>query len=262
VGRFLDKLANGESYFGTLDSLGGPQLAEVLGESGFDMACLDTMFCAFDWQEIFHWSRACLHRGLDPVVRLPSHPWGGASDSHVPAQVGRAFGIGLNGVCVSLNTPDEIADVLEVSRAWHKNLHLHPFKRDSFDEYARATATTNVVIPLIESQQGIDNIAQIMELDGLRVVWLGLSDISRILGHPFDYEAPAVWRFINHAVELGCEHGVAISANVGYEFSRDLATLAKRIEGMRAHGIQGIMLQNTGYMVQWMYRSVIYGGAE
>lgn len=262
MGRFLDKLANGEDFFGTLDSLGGPQLAEVLGESGFDMACLDTMFCAFDWQEIFHWSRACLNHGLDPVVRLPSHPWGRASDPHVPAQVGRAFGIGLNGVCVSLNTPEEIAEIIEVSRTWHKNLHLHPFKRDSFEEYAKATSATNVVMPLIESKEGIDNIADIMALDGLRVVWLGLSDISRVLGHPFDYEAPAVSRFIDEAIALGKEHSVAVSANVGYEFSRDLGTLAERIRDMHSHGVQGIMLQNTGYMVQWMYRSVIYGGAE
>jgi 2-keto-3-deoxy-L-rhamnonate aldolase RhmA len=228
-----------------------------MAESGFDLACLDTMFSAFDWEHVFHWSRACLARGMDPLPRLPSHPWGATSDSHVPAQVARAFGIGLSGVVVSLNTAAETEELLEVSRTWHKNLHLHPFTKDTFADYARRTAASNVLMPLIESERGIAEIDEILGLDGLRVIWLGLSDISRMLGHAFDYEHRDVWDFIDATVASARRHGVAIAANVGYEFSREVPVLQERIARMREHGITGIMLQNTGYMVQWMYRTIL-----
>jgi 4-hydroxy-2-oxoheptanedioate aldolase len=262
MGRFLDKLNNGDDFVGTLDSLGGSQLAEVMAESGFDLACLDTMFCAFDWEHLYNWSRASLNRGMDPMVRLPSHPWGGAPDSHVPAQVARAFGIGMTGVVVSLNTVAQTEELLEVSRTWHKNLHLHPFTKDSFEDYAARTAASNVLMPLIESEAGIENIDGILALEGLRVVWLGLSDISRMLGHPFDYEHDEVWDFIDHTTAKAAASGVMVCANAGYEFSRDIPTLHERIERMRSHGLRGIMLQNTGYMVQWMYRSILGTSVE
>jgi citrate lyase beta subunit len=112
-------------------------------------------------------------------------------------------------------------------------------------------------MPLIESEAGMANVDQILALDGLRVVWLGLSDISRMLGHPFDYEHEEVWAFIDQTVATARKNGVVVCANAGYEFSREVPTLRERIDRMKEHGMAGIMLQNTGYMVQWMYRSIL-----
>lgn len=257
MGRFLERLSANETFVGGNDSLGGVPIADVLAESGMDFACLDTMFCAFDWGQAQAWARAGLARGMDPVIRLPAFPWGDRSDNHAMAEVGRAFGIGMNGVCLSINTPEEVQSLVEVSRTWQKNIHVHPFSQASFESYAAANAGQNVFIPLVESKTSIEALDEILAVDGLRAVWIGLSDLSRMMGVPFEYEHPRVWDFVERAVRTGEKHGVAICANPGYEYSRDVRTLRSRIGRMRDHGIRGIWLQNTGFLVQWLYRSIL-----
>ena len=256
-GKFIQKLDSGEPFLGGNDSLGGIPIADVLATAGLDFACLDTMFCAFDWQSAQAWARAALAGGMDPVIRLPSFPWIDGSDDHVFAEAARAFGIGMNGVCLSLNTPDQVARLVEISRAWQKNIHVHPFNETTFEAYKMQTAHSNVAIPLLESETAIQAFDEIMAVEGLRAACIGLSDLSRVMGVPFQYEHPKVWDFVERAVNLGDRHGVAICANPGYEFSRDLTTLHARIGRMHEHGIRGIWLQNTGYLVQWLYRRIV-----
>jgi 2-keto-3-deoxy-L-rhamnonate aldolase RhmA len=259
MGRLLEKLASGERIAGTNDSIGGLPMAEVLAVAGLDFACLDTMFCAFDWSQIQAWSRGALMYGMDPVVRLPAHPWVGGEDQHILAEVGRAFGIGLTGVCVSVNTPEEVGRLLDVSHTWHKNLHLHHFENftENYDAYATSNADSNVLIPLIESHESIEKVDRILKVDGLRAVWLGLSDVSRMLDVPLQYEHQKVWDFIDRAVEAAEGTGVAILANAGYEASTNVEALRERADRLFSHGIRGLWLQNTGYVVQWLYRTVL-----
>jgi staphyloferrin B biosynthesis citrate synthase len=264
MGRLLDKLATGDRLFGTNDSLGGLPIAEVLAVSGFDFACLDTMFCAFDWSQMQTWSRGALAYGMDPVVRLPAHPWHGSEDQHIAAEVGRAFGIGMNGVVVSVNSASEVARLIEVSQTWHKNLHLHRFDNftENYEAYAASNTSSNVLIPLIESHESIDHVEEILKVDGLRAVWLGLSDVSRMLDVPLQYEHPKVWSFIDRTVEAAEGTGVAILCNAGYKASTNAEALRDRARDLFSHGVRGIWFQNTGFVLQWLYRSVLSAVAQ
>jgi len=259
MGRLIDKLASGERIRGTNDSLGGLPMAEVLAIAGFDFACLDTMYGAFDWQSMQAWSRGALLYGMDPVVRLPAHPWVGGEDQHLAAEVGRAFGIGMTGVVVSVNSPDEVRRLVDVSQTWHKNLHLHRFENftEQYDAYRASNADSNVLIPLIESHGSIDRVEEILKVDGLKAVWLGLSDVSRMLGVPLQYEHQKVWDFIDKAVAAAEGTGVAVLANAGYAASTNIEALRDRSARLYERGIRGVWFQNTGYVVQWLYRTLL-----
>lgn len=257
MGRLVEKLKGNEPIIGSIDSIGGIPMADIFGEVGLDYAVLDAMLCAPDWSDAQAYGRAALLRGLDPFIRLPSYPWLDAGDSHAFAETVRAFGIGLNGVCVSINTAREVAEHIEISNTWHKNVHLHPFSRETFEQYETANADENIVMPLVESETSIAEIEKILAVDGLKIVWLGLTDLSRMLDVPFDYDNQKVWDFVDRAVEAADANGVAICCNPGYEFSRDINTLQERIAKLRSHGVRGIQLQNSGFLVQWFYRRVI-----
>lgn len=261
MGRLLTKLATGERIFGTNDSLGGLPMAETLAVAGLDFACLDTMFCAFDWSQMQTWSRGALAYGMDPVVRLPAHPWHGGEDQHIAAEVGRAFGIGMNGVVVSVNSASEVGRLIEVSQTWHKNLHLHRFDNftENYTAYAESNTSTNVLIPLVESHDSIDHIEEILKVDGLKAVWLGLSDVSRMLDVPLQYDHPKVWNFIDRAVAAAEGTSVAILCNAGYKASTDPDALRQRAQELFGHGVRGIWFQNTGFVLQWLYRKVLSG---
>lgn len=257
MGRLIEKLKTKEPITGSIDSIGGIPMADIFGEVGLDYAVLDTMLCAFDWSQAQAWGRAALLRGLDPFVRLPSYPWLDAGDPHAFAETIRAFGIGLNGVCVSINTAREVAEHIEISNSWHKNVHLHPFSRETFAQYEAENAGENMIMPLVESESSIRAIDKILAVDGLQIVWLGLTDVSRMLDVPFDYDNQKVWDFVDRAVEVADKYNVAICCNPGYEFCRELETLHERMANLRAHGVRGIQLQNSGFLVQWFYRRVI-----
>lgn len=259
MSKLLRKLAAGEVVIGSMDTLGSSRLLEVMGFAGLDAVAIDLMFCPTDWETVGHMIRAGRNYDLDTLVRIPSFPWLARTDDRLAVDAARALGVGATGVVFSCNTVEEVEQAVTVSRDWHRDIHIHPFSEEEFAAFERTVGSECVVMPLIESEQAIANIEAILDVQGLKTVWLGMTDLSRILGQPFDYEHAAVNEFVARVVGMADQRGVAIGANVGYKFSRSMQDMVARIGRMVDQGVRIIWLQNTGYVIQWTYRSLLNG---
>ncbi|MGD9988293.1 aldolase/citrate lyase family protein [Pseudonocardia sp.] len=245
-----------------MDTIGSPRLTEVMGFAGVDAALVDMMFCPTDWSTIAAMVRAGQHFDMDVLVRIPGYPWFDRTDHHMAADAVRALGCGASGVMTSCATVEEVEQLVAVSKDWHRDIHLHPFGDDEFAEYAKTVSAECLVMPLIESASAIENIEGILAIPGLRAVSLGMTDISRMLGHDFEYEHPDVRKFTASVIEAGREHGVLVGANVGYQFSRSVSETRARIDTLTAEGFDFLWLQNNGFVIQWLYRSLLGVASE
>jgi hypothetical protein len=66
--------------------------------------------------------------------------------------------------------------------------------------------------------------------------------------HQPDFYDERLWDYVDRAVELGRQHGVAIGGNTSYAYS--MAEMRKRVEHLQEHGVQMIMAQGANFLFQ------------
>ena len=226
---------------------------EMLAHSGIDFVWADMMFGSLDWSGARHIALACKAADVGCLVRAQAAPWLPGIDKRAIADCHRILTLGATGAVLSVSSVEEVAHLVEVSGDWHRGLHVHPFTRETYESYRNEVVAETLSIPLIEGAELLGDIVAVLEVEGLRAVWLGLSDLSKELGNPFDYEHPEVWAAVDRTVALARERGVAVVANVGWE-SPSVEAQIDRILRLWDHGVGIVSMQ---HVVQPVYAHII-----
>lgn len=211
----LEKVEKGELAVGTLVLTHGTEWTELLGYIGFDFVCIDMMVTSLDWHDVAEMVLAAKRYDMTPWVRLSAYPWGSDLDGAMPAQVLRALSLGAEVVLASVNTARQVEQMLHPLSNAHRRFYLQQGgggrteAQRRFDE----AEPSQVVLPLIESPEAVANLDEILKVPGLRMVGLGMGDLTRSLGHPEDVTHPVVGRFVRDIVRKAREHGIVVSAN-------------------------------------------------
>ena len=187
------------------------------------------------------------------LVRAQAEPWLPGLDKRAITDCHRILTLGVTGAVLSVSSVEEVELLVEVSKDWHRGLHVHPFTKDTYQEYKHQILAETLSIPLIEEAELFRNIEQVLNVEGLRAVWLGMSDLSRELGHPFDYEHPDVWAAVDRTVDLARSRGIVVVANVGWE-SPSVDLQIERILRLWDHGVGMVSMQ---HIVQPIYQHII-----
>lgn len=249
--RLLDKVRSGRLALGC--QVFDADTVEMLAYCGIDFIWADMMFGSIDWSGAREIARSCRATGVACLIRAQSEPWLPGTDKRAIADCHRILTLDATGAVLSVSSIDEVRFLVEVSKDWHRGLHVHPFTKDTYQDYKARVLAETLSIPLIEEAELFRNIDKVLEVEGLKAVWLGMSDLSRELGHPFDYEHPDVWAAVDRTVALAKKRGIIVVANVGWD-SPTLEAQIDRIVRLRKHGVGMVSMQN---IVQPAYQHVI-----
>jgi 2-dehydro-3-deoxyglucarate aldolase/4-hydroxy-2-oxoheptanedioate aldolase len=182
-------------------------------------------------------------RGLDlvPFVRVPS------GDYHF---IARALDIGAMGIMVPMvETAEQAQAIVDCTRYPPAGRRGAAFNVAAHDDYsggaetekiARANART-MVIALVETARGIENVEAIAAVDGVDVVWLGHYDLTNFMGIPGEFDNPRFHAAVDRLVEACSKHGKAPGFLAGYaKWARDF-----RAKGFRmiAYGVDTLLMQ-------------------
>ena len=250
MSRLFQRLGSGEMALGVWIK-GGPSWVSTIARAGFDFVRPDMMFSAMDWRELDHIHRAAQAAGLTTWVRVPANPWlGGTEQLQVTVDVARAFSLGIEIVGASIASAHQVRACLEVARDWHRSgTGEYPNSSATFAAMNKKDADVAVFVPHIEAGTAIREIDEILAIDGIRIVMLAMTDLSKALGHPFQYEHPEVWRAVDSIVEKARARGIAIAANMGYDFTTH-DRMSQRVQRMHAHGVQICLMQGADNMLE------------
>ncbi len=245
--NLIDSMRNRALSLGQYVNVQSPEIVEVIGHCGYNHVILDQMFTALDWHTTANLVRAAQLFGVSAVVRVQSYPFGlEGTESTSLSAVARALGIGADGAMVSIGSVTELEHCLRVQRdAHHGRIWISPdvAELDAGRLEARpAEASSFFVMPLIEMTRLVDEIDQVMSLEGLRCVGVGIHDICSSVGHPFDVEHPDVWAVIDKLVSAGRSRDVDVWVNTGYRFTT-VADIAARIDRLWDRGVCTIQVQ-------------------
>jgi 2-keto-3-deoxy-L-rhamnonate aldolase RhmA len=244
----LTKLNEGRISLGMITFGTDPNWLEILAYAGLDYVKIDMMLTPLDWNDARHMVNAARAAGISSIIRLQSNPW---ERTNYPfgQDALRALAIGADGVYISLNTADEVKELINTGKDWHRKIHVIPFTPNDFEDRKKEIIESTIVSPLLESKVALDNLEEIMAVEGLKIAFLGISDLARAHGYAFDYEHPEVWKLVDKAVKLGEKHGVIVGGNTGYAF-RDFESVAKRVRRLYEHGLRIITIQSPEFLLQ------------
>lgn len=257
MNRLFQKIAANELALGVWIK-GGPHFVNNIAKAGFDFVRPDMMFSALDWRELDHIHRMAENAGIATWLRIPSNPWlGGEGALQVTVDAARAFSLGVPVVQVSIASALQVRALVGVASDWHRSgTGEYPNSNETFTGQSARVIEETMVVPAIESKTAIEQIDEILEIPGLRAVQLAVTDFSKELGYPFQYEHPAVWKAIRDISDKAKARGILLVANTGYDYTTAEA-IAGRVGRLYDHGVRVVLMQGADFLFETLARPLV-----
>ncbi|MBV9544396.1 MAG: 2-dehydro-3-deoxyglucarate aldolase [Chloroflexi bacterium] len=213
------KLKAGQPVFGVQIDTPWPELVEVCGHLGFDWAFLDAEHGPLAEADIAHMVRAAESAGITPVVRVPRNE---------PETILRYMETGVAGIVVpQVNSGEEARRVVAAVKYPPQGRRGIGSSRASGygfgppgDVYRSQVNDQTVVILLLENIRGVENLDEILAVDGVDVVFVGPADLSASMGGPIGLEEPSVQGVVDDVLERTIAAGRIAGVNTGPRGSR------------------------------------------
>jgi 4-hydroxy-2-oxoheptanedioate aldolase len=186
--------------------------AETMAHQGWDSLTIDLQHGVVDYQAMLPMLQAISTTNTVPVVRVP---W------LEPGILMKTLDAGAYGViCPMVNTREDAQRLVAYT-------HYAPRGTRSFGpvrallyggaDYPQHANDTIVTFAMIETAQALDNLDDILSVEGLDAVYIGPSDLSLALGcRPvFDDVDPPVEQAIDHILERAKAHGLVAGIHNG-----------------------------------------------
>ena len=204
-----ERLQRGDSLFGPFVNLCHPAVMEVAGLAGFDFAIIDTEHGEISSDRAVDMVRAAQLAGISSVVRV----YGNQAEL-----ISKALDIGAEGVQIpQVSTRAEAEAAVRAAKfsplgSRGSNRYVRAAQYSATDKaayFANANKDTAVIIQ-VEGKAGMDNLADIITVPGMDVLFIGPYDLSASLGIPGQVEHPLIMEAMQKTMKLARQHGVAI----------------------------------------------------
>jgi 4-hydroxy-2-oxoheptanedioate aldolase len=206
------KILAGEPVAGVIVASADEQLVEVLGLSGFDYVMIDCEHGHMSVRECETLVRAAAAVGITSVVRVPHN---------APDVILRHLDTGAQGIVIpQVNSADD-------ARAAVDAVYYHPLGQrglagtraadfgltSSLTAYTAEANRELAVIALIENVRALDELPEILAVEGLTAVTIGPADLSQSLGQPGNRHHPDVEAAIDQIISMAITAGVPVGIN-------------------------------------------------
>jgi 2-keto-3-deoxy-L-rhamnonate aldolase RhmA len=198
--RLKEKIARGEPAFGCSLMFPAPQIAEMLGYAGFDWLLIDCEHGSIGLADIEQMAMACDAVGITPIGRPKTN-----SASDIQSVMDR----GVMGVQVPHvnSAADARRTVAAVKFGPGAGRGLAAGTRpDSWGlgarmpDFTRAANAQSLVCVQIEHEAAVQNVDEILRVEGIDVFFIGPSDLSQSMGFAGDPSAAPVARAIEQTL--------------------------------------------------------------
>ena len=201
INKLKEKLCKGEPVLGTWNTLSSPLVTEVFAQSGLDFQIIDLEHGPFILDKLNLHVSACENSlSCTPLVRIPSN------EDWMSLQ---ALDQGAHGVVVPHISSREAAEKLVNSIKYYPSGErgFTPFSKaggfnnNNTSDYIKNANESVLSVVIIESEEGLKNLDEILDVEGIDVVYFGAFDLSQILGCPGEVKNKKVINAIKNGVE-------------------------------------------------------------
>lgn len=211
LGNLKKRLHAGEVVVGPFVIIPSVPLVDTLGYAGMDFCIIDTEHGPISQESATDLVISAQGTGVAPIIRI------GDNDERL---ILRALDIGADGVQVpQINNIDDAKKVIHAAKyspMGQRGMSVFTragdyYVNEGVDHTDKQNAETMVVVH-IEGQRGLNNLDEIMTVEGIDVLFLGPYDISQSLGLPGDVRNPKVEAALKEAAGKARAQGRAVGS--------------------------------------------------
>ena len=179
------KLLANELTLGSWLTINHQSVIEVMATAGFDWLCVDIEHAAISISDLLNLVGHIQGNGMQALVRVSSND---------PVIIKRVMDAGADGIIVPMiKNAEEARNAVESVRYPTKGNRGVGLSRAQnygigFTEYQEWLRTSSVVIAQIEHVDAVNNLSDILNVEGVDGVLVGPYDLSASMGHPGDFE--------------------------------------------------------------------------
>ena len=237
------KLDEGKNVLGTFFELGSEEVVESLGYTGLDFIIVDTEHGPYNPETTARFTRAAEVVELTTLVRV--------TDISRPSML-RNLDIGAKGLIVPcVETVDEVKKLVEWSkyapvgkRGYFKARSAGYGEKDfakDLTEYFQTCNRETLLIPQCETVGCLENIEEIMSIEGVDGIFVGPFDLSIGLGIPAQFDNPKFKAALDRILKAAKDNN-----KYSFIFSTDAASARNMFE----MGYQGVAVgMDAGFLI-------------
>lgn len=201
---FKDKFKKQRVVLGTWMQIPSGSICEIAAKQGLDWLAVDMEHTEIGFETLADMFRGLKGSKTAPFVRVTRNN---------ALEIRRSLDIGAEGVIVPLiDTADEAKAAVSYAKYPPKGIRGHAFCRandwgEGFSEYAKTANDRLCVFVMIESKRAVENIDEILKVDGLDGVFIGPYDMSASYGVPGNVSDALVVNGCNAVLEACKRHG-------------------------------------------------------
>lgn len=235
-------IAGKKCAMGTFIKGTDPANVEILALAGFDFFVLDNEHVAMDRDQLIHILRAAEAFGIEPIVRVKENQ---------RVELLQNLDLGYMGVQVpNVDTPEEAEALVQSVKYGPRGIRgVSPSVRAccygscGVKEYIQKSNDNTFIAAHCETQTCVDNLDEILKIDGIDVIFIGPMDLSQSLGKVGEMSDPLVKETIAGVMEKVKKSDKAIGTVAG---------TAEAAKTLIEQGVRYILLgSDQGMMYRW-----------
>ncbi|TVT79603.1 HpcH/HpaI aldolase family protein [Acinetobacter colistiniresistens] len=199
------RIENGELLYGIFCSIASPINIEQMALAGYDFVIIDlehTLFTTAQVETMILAARAIM---LDVFVRVP------LSANHLILPL---LDAGVTGIVFprienaqQAQQAVQYCHYMPLGQRGLNSTRLNRYGLDDLTDFVQQAAKDTIVIAMIESLNGIENLDQILKVDGIDIILEGAADLSQSMGIPWGTTHPQVKTKIQEICSKTKENG-------------------------------------------------------
>ena len=209
---FRQALAGGRCVYGPFMKSQDPMFVEAAGLAGFDFAILDMEHGPVQLESQQNNVRAAALRGMVPIVRVKDM---------AENTIGSVLDIGAMGVQVpQVQNAEQARSVVRSARFYPYGMRgvcrfVRAAEYTALDRNTYFAASKDLLVILqLEGTEAIRNLDEILEVEGIDILFVGPYDLSQTLGVPGDVSNPIVIKEMQKIVDKAKEKGKVVGTFV------------------------------------------------
>jgi len=218
------KLSAGLFVLGTFNLIPSSSVINIIGCAGFDFVIIDAEHGPIGVERAEDLVRAAEVEAMSPIIRVSENN---------PALILRALDIGAHGVQVpNISNATDARNVVRSAKYAPLGARgLSPYTRAGAYSFKRSNTYTTeankntLVILNVEGKEGIANLEEILQVEGVDVIFIGPYDLSQSVGKPGLIDDPVVVDAIRT-----CAGKIRTAGRIAGCFARDIDSLNMLID--------------------------------
>ena len=202
-------LNEGRLAVGAVSQLPSTALVEIVGLSGFDFVVIDTEHGLYDIETAGELIRAAHGAGLSALVRVAKND---------DTLILKALDMGAQGVVVphidSPQAAQQAADACRYAPRGHRGacplVRANDYGLGDWKTFQAAADQSTLLVLLIEDLTGVDHIDEILQVEGVDVVWLGAFDMSVSAGYQGDVTHETIQQAMDRLLASCKKHRIPV----------------------------------------------------